>query len=60
MIVAGEGGQLRALNWPDIAGYIQATGQKLEAWESKALIDLSMSYLSEHYRAKDPTAIAPY
>jgi|TARA_R110000772_G_scaffold43692_4_gene100704 hypothetical protein len=59
-VVADAGGQLRALNWPDIAGYIAATGQKLEAWESRALIDLSMTYLVEHYRAKNPRAITPY
>lgn len=60
MIVSGEGGQLRALNWADLAGYMAATQQKLEPWESKALIDMSITYLGEHFRAKDPTALAPY
>lgn len=59
-IVADGGGQLRALNWQDLAGYISATQQNLEPWESKAIIDLSMSYLLEHLRAKNPAATVPY
>ncbi len=59
-IVSDIGGQLRPLNWQDLAGYKVATGQRLAAWECKALIDLSIVYLSEHFRAKNPSAMAPF
>ncbi len=58
-IVSGDGGQLRPINWSDLAGYCQVTDTKLEAWECKAIIDMSVTYLSSHFKYKDPRSLAP-
>lgn len=58
-IVSGDGGQLRPLNWSDLAGYSQVTGTPLAAWECKTLIDMSVTYLSSHFKYKDPRKAAP-
>ena len=47
------------LSWMDIYGYMGATSNAFEPWESILLHDLSVEYLEGKRIGEDPLGIAP-
>lgn len=58
VVPTGQGN--RPIGWQDIAGWQDATSDTLTPWEAQAVIQLSDTYLSQHYASISQEAVAPW
>ena len=58
--VVSTGDGLRPIDWTDINSWQQATRSYLTPRESKAMIDLSTSYIIQHRKSVKPDCMSPF
>lgn len=58
--VVSTGQGLRPIDWQDIHAWQQATNTKLQPREAKAMIDLSTTYIVQHYKSIKPDCMSPF
>lgn len=49
-----------AATWGQLRNWQEATGTQLDAWQSKALIEMARAYVGESYEAMEPDAPPPF